>query len=101
MAPKEDQHAHFTRLSPVRQRTCGHRFAHSDDDKPYSQRAAAKDGGEVEMSMENKDLGILGRLGYAGRGDVVLGEGRSWHHREPEQRRKHSATSSLTNHMVV
>jgi hypothetical protein len=24
-------------------------FAHSYDDKPYSQRAAAKDGGEVEM----------------------------------------------------
>ena len=40
----------------------------------------------------------LRRLGYAGRGDVVLGEGHRW--RQREQRRKHSATSSLTNHMV-
>ncbi len=66
-------------------------FAHSNDDKPYSQRAAAKERGEVEI----KDLR---RLGCAGRGDVVLGEGHRW--RQREQRRKHRATSSLTNHMV-
>jgi hypothetical protein len=50
------------------------------------------------MVISHKIIKDLRRLGYAGRGDVVLGEGHRW--RQREQRRKHSATSSLTNHMV-
>ncbi len=42
----------------------------------------------------------LHRLGYAGRGDVVLGEGHRWRQREQRRtHRLHSTTSSLTNHM--
>jgi hypothetical protein len=50
------------------------------------------------MAQATLPIKDLRRLGYAGRGDVVLGEGHRW--RQREQRRKHSATSSLTNHMV-
>ncbi len=77
-------HGHFESDGPV---------------QPYL-NAGGGTGGGGHTGRQINDQRDLHRLGYAGRGDVVLGdsEGHKW--RQRELRHQHSVTSSLTNHRL-